>query len=128
MIAVGAGTAAVLARFVPASIMETLNQDYVRTARAKGLRERSVVMRHAMRNALIPVITVAALQIGFLISGAGIVEVVFARPGFGSLLIDGVVGRDINSSKACSWCWSPSLWSSIPSPTSPMGSLTQESG
>ena len=93
-IAVGAGTAAVLARFVRASIMETLNQDYVRTARAKGLQERSVVLRHAMRNALIPVITVAALQIGFLISGAVIVEVVFARPGFGSLLIGGVVGRD----------------------------------
>ena len=94
MIAVGAGTAAVLARFVRASIMETLNQDYVRTARAKGLRERTVVMRHAMRNALIPVITVAALQIGFLISGAVIVEVVFARAGFGSLIIAGVIGRD----------------------------------
>ncbi len=94
MIAVGAGTAAVLARFVRASIMETLNQDYVRTARAKGLRERTVVLRHAMRNALIPVITVAALQIGFLISGAVIVEVVFARPGFGSLIIAGVQGRD----------------------------------
>ena len=90
----GAGTAAILARFVRASIMETLNQDYVRTARAKGLRERTVVLRHAMRNALIPVITVAALQIGFLISGAVIVEVVFARPGFGSLIIDGVIGRD----------------------------------
>ncbi len=94
MIAVGAGTAAILARFVRASIMETLNKDYVRTARAKGLRERTVVLRHAMRNALIPVITVAALQIGFLISGAVIVEVVFARPGFGSLIIDGVIGRD----------------------------------
>ncbi len=94
MIAVGAGTAAVLARFVRASIMETLNQEYVRTARAKGLRERTVVLRHAMRNALIPVITVAALQIGFLISGAVIVEVVFARPGFGSLIIAGVQGRD----------------------------------
>jgi peptide/nickel transport system permease protein len=94
MIAVGAGTAAVLARFVRASIIETLNQDYVRTARAKGLRERGVVLRHAMRNALIPVITVAALQIGFLISGAVIVEVVFARPGFGSLIITAVQGRD----------------------------------
>ena len=94
MIAVGAGTAAVLARFVRASIIETLNQDYVRTARAKGLRERAVVTRHAMRNALIPVITVAALQIGFLISGAVIVEVVFARPGFGSLIITAVQGRD----------------------------------
>lgn len=94
MIAVGAGTAAVLARFVRASIIETLNQDYVRTARAKGLRERAVVLRHAMRNALIPVITVAALQIGFLISGAVIVEVVFARPGFGSLIISAVQSRD----------------------------------
>lgn len=94
MIAVGAGTAAVLARFVRASINETLSQDYVRTARAKGLNERSVVLRHAMRNALIPVITVAALQIGFLISGAVIVEVVFARPGFGSLIISAVRSRD----------------------------------
>ena len=94
MIAVGAGTAAVLARFVRASIMETLNQDFVRTARAKGLRERTVVLRHALRAALIPVITVAALQIGFLISGAVIVEVVFARPGFGNLIISGVRSRD----------------------------------
>ena len=94
MIAVGAGTAAVLARFVRASIIETMNQDYVRTARAKGLQERTVVLRHAMRNALIPVITVAALQVGFLISGAVIVEVVFARPGFGSLIIAAVRSRD----------------------------------
>ena len=94
MSAVGAGTAAVLARFVRASINETLSQDYVRTARAKGLNERRVVLRHAMRNALIPVITVAALQIGFLISGAVIVEVVFARPGFGSLIISAVRSRD----------------------------------
>ena len=94
MIAVGAGTAAVLARFVRASIIETLNQDFVRTARAKGLRERTVVLRHALRAAMIPVITVAALQIGFPISGAVIVEVVFARPGFGSLIIAGVVSRD----------------------------------
>ena len=94
MIAVGAGTAAVLARFVRASVMETLNQDFVRTARAKGLRERTVVLRHALRAALIPVITVAALQIGFLISGAVIVEVVFARPGFGNLIIAGVRSRD----------------------------------
>ena len=94
LIAVGAGTAAVLARFVRASIIETMNQDYVRTARAKGLQERTVVLRHAMRNALIPVITVAALQVGFLISGAVIVEVVFARPGFGSLIIAAVRSRD----------------------------------
>ena len=93
-IAVGSSLGAVLARFVRASMQEVMNQDYVRTARAKGLRERDVVLRHAMRNALIPVITVAALQVGGLISGALVVEVVFSRPGFGSLLIASVVGRD----------------------------------
>ena len=93
-IAVGSSLGSVLARFVRASMQEVMNQDYVRTARAKGLRERNVVLRHAMRNALIPVITVAALQIGGLISGALVVEVVFSRPGFGSLLINSVVGRD----------------------------------
>jgi peptide/nickel transport system permease protein len=93
-IAVGSSLGSVLARFVRASMQEVMNQDYVRTARAKGLRERDVVLRHAMRNALIPVITVAALQVGGLISGALVVEVVFSRPGFGSLLIGSVVGRD----------------------------------
>ncbi len=94
MLAVGSSLAAVLARFVRASIQEVMQQDYVRTARAKGLREWNVVLRHAMRNALIPVITVAALQLGGLISGALVVEVVFNRPGFGSLIISSVVGRD----------------------------------
>ena len=94
MIAIGAGPSAILARFVRGSLIETLNQDYVRTARAKGLRERRVVLRHALRNALIPVITILALQIGWLISGAVIVEVLFARPGFGSLIIAGVQFRD----------------------------------
>ncbi len=93
-IAIGVGPAAILARFVRSSLMEALNQDYVRTARAKGLRERTVVLRHAMRNALIPVITVLALEIGWLISGAVIVEIVFVRPGFGTLIISGVQFRD----------------------------------
>ncbi len=93
-IAVGSALAAVLARFVRASVQEVMNQDYVRTARAKGLGERQVVLRHAMRNALIPVITVLALQLGGLISGALVIEIVFSRPGFGSLLINSVVGRD----------------------------------
>ena len=93
-IAIGVGPAAILARFVRSSLMEALNQDYVRTARAKGLRERTVVLRHAMRNALIPVITVLALEIGWLISGAVIIEVLFVRPGFGTLIISGVRFRD----------------------------------
>ncbi len=93
-IAVGSSLASVLARFVRASIQEVMNQDYVRTARAKGLKEASVVLRHALRNALIPLITVAALQVGGLITGAIVVEVVFSRPGFGSLLVGAVTGRD----------------------------------
>jgi peptide/nickel transport system permease protein len=93
-IAVGSSLASVMARFVRASMQEVMNQDYVRTARSKGLRETDVVLRHALRNALIPLITVAALQVGALITGAIVVEVVFSRPGFGSLIVGAVTGRD----------------------------------
>ena len=93
-IAVGSSLAAVLARFVRASVQEVMNQDYVRTARAKGLHDRQVVLRHVLRNALIPVITVAALQVGGLISGALVIEIVFSRPGFGGLIVGAVTGRD----------------------------------
>lgn len=94
MIAAGATIAAVLARFVRTSVAEALAQDYVRTAHAKGLRHRRVVVSHALRNALIPIVTVAALQIGNLLAGAIVVEIVFTRPGFGNLIIDGIIGRD----------------------------------
>ena len=94
MIAAGATIAAVLARFVRTSVAEALAQDYVRTARAKGLRSSRVVLSHALRNALIPIVTIAALQIGNLLAGAIVVEIVFTRPGFGNLIIDGIVGRD----------------------------------
>ena len=93
-IAAGSLIAAVLARFVRTSVAEALAQDYVRTARAKGLRQRNVVLSHALRNALIPIVTVAALQIGNLLAGAIVVEIVFTRPGFGFLVIDGINGRD----------------------------------
>ena len=93
-IAVGSSLASVLARFVRASMQEVMNQDYVRTARSKGLRETDVVLRHALRNALIPLITVGALQVGGLITGAIVVEVVFSRPGFGSLVVGAVISRD----------------------------------
>ncbi|MCL4466959.1 MAG: ABC transporter permease [Chloroflexi bacterium] len=85
---------AVLARFVRASLLDVLHEDYVRTARAKGLPERSVIVRHALRNALIPVVTVMGLQFGRLLGGAVIVEAVFGWPGIGSLVITGVVARD----------------------------------
>src|SRR5262249_22028234 len=81
-------SSATLARLVRSSILEVLRQEYMTTARAKGLRERSAIVRHALPNALIPVITVMGLQLGSLLSGAVITEVVFARPGLGKLVVD----------------------------------------
>ncbi len=90
----GTGIAAVLARFTRSSIIEVLKEDYVRTARAKGIRERRVVWLHAFRNSMIPVITVAGLQFGFLLGGSVVVESVFAYPGVGSLLLNSINARD----------------------------------
>src|SRR5699024_4941314 len=90
----GAGVAAVMARFTRAAFIEVMQEDYVRTARAKGLAERIVVAKHTFRNALIPVVTMMGLQFGFLLGGSIVVEVVFAWPGMGSLLIDSVIMRD----------------------------------
>jgi peptide/nickel transport system permease protein len=75
-------------------MLEVLGQDYVRTAWAKGLRERVVVTRHALRNALLPVVTIVGLQLGFLLSGAILTETVFSWPGIGTWLYTGVQGRD----------------------------------
>ena len=91
----GLAGAAQLMRFVRASMLETINQDYVRTARAKGLRERSVVILHGMRNALIPVVTVLALQVPELFGGAIITEQIFRIPGIGRALIDGIYSKDV---------------------------------
>ncbi|HST02509.1 MAG TPA: ABC transporter permease, partial [Usitatibacter sp.] len=76
------------------AMLEALSSDYVRTARAKGLGERSVVLHHALRNALTPVITLGALGFGELLSGAVLTEQVFSIPGFGKLIVDGVFNRD----------------------------------
>lgn len=83
-------------RFMRASMIETLRQDYIRTARAKGLSEGRVVLHHALRNALIPVVTILALDLGVLFSGALITETVFAYPGMGKLIFDAVMGNDYN--------------------------------
>ena len=83
-----------LARLVRSSMLEVLGQDYVRTARAKGLAERGVVYRHALRNAALPVITVTGLSLGFMLSGALVIETVFAWPGMGRLIVEAVPGRD----------------------------------
>jgi peptide/nickel transport system permease protein len=90
----GLGAAGTIARLARASLMEVMHNEYVLTARAKGLRESTVVVRHALVNALIPVVTVVGLQFGQLLAGAFIVEVVFARRGIGRLLVDGVLSRD----------------------------------
>ncbi len=84
-----------LTRFVRASMLETINQDYVRTARAKGLREQAVVFRHIMRNAMIPVVTIIALQMPAIVGGAVITEQIFRVPGIGRALIDGINSKDV---------------------------------
>lgn len=90
----GASVASVMARFTRASFIEVLGEDYMRTARAKGLSPRRVIFKHGLRNALIPVITMMGLQFGLLLGGAIVVEVVFNWPGLGRLLIDSVENRD----------------------------------
>jgi glutathione transport system permease protein len=93
-ITLGAAVAAVMARFTRASFVEVIQEDFVRTARAKGLSERVVVIKHTLRNALIPVITMMGLQFGFLLGGSIVVETVFSWPGLGRLLVDAVTQRD----------------------------------
>jgi peptide/nickel transport system permease protein len=90
----GSGVAAIMTRLLRSAMLEVLEEDYVRTARSKGLAERVVVYKHAFRNALIPVITVAGIQFGYLLNGAVVVEIVFARPGLGKLVIDALFDRD----------------------------------
>ncbi|MFP9191865.1 nickel ABC transporter permease [Natronosalvus vescus] len=93
-ITLGTGMAAIITRLLRSSMLEVLDEEYIRTARSKGLRERIVVYKHALRNALIPVITIVGLQFGYLLNGAVIIEIVFQRPGLGRLLIDSIFARD----------------------------------
>lgn len=97
----GTGIAAVTARLTRSSILEILKQDYIRTARSKGLAERAVINRHALKNALIPVVTVVGLQFGSLLEGAVVVEVIFAWPGLGRLLYDSIFARDFAVIQGC---------------------------
>jgi ABC-type dipeptide/oligopeptide/nickel transport system permease component len=94
-ITLGLGAAAILARLTRSSMLEVLRQEYVTTARAKGLLEWVVIVRHALKNALIPVITIFGLQFGQLLAGTFVVETVFARPGLGRLIIDGILNKDL---------------------------------
>jgi peptide/nickel transport system permease protein len=89
------GTAARISRITRSSMLEVLNQDYIRTARSKGLGEWTVLIRHALRNALIPIVTVFGLQLGWLLGGSVVVESVFSWPGLGRLMIESINVRDI---------------------------------
>jgi peptide/nickel transport system permease protein len=93
-VALGVGRAALLTRLLRASMLEVIRTEYVTTARAKGLAERPVILKHALKNALIPTVTVMGLQVGFLIGGAIVVETLFAMPGLGTFGIDAIIARD----------------------------------
>ncbi len=100
-ITMGSALAAILTRMVRTSMLEELSQDYIRTARAKGLPERTVVYRHALRNAMIPVLTVLGLQFGALLAGAIVTEKIFSWPGLGRLVVDAISNRDYALVQGC---------------------------
>jgi peptide/nickel transport system permease protein len=97
----GTGFAAILARMIRSSLLEVLGEDFVRTARAKGLSESQVIWRHALRNAWLPVLTLIGMQLGALLGGAVVTEVVFDWPGIGSLMIDAIQRRDYPVVQGC---------------------------
>lgn len=99
----GISTAALTMRMTRSCMLEVLSQDYIRTARAKGLIERSVVYSHALRNALIPVVTIVGLNFGRLMGGTVLIETVFSRPGLGSILVDAIFRRDYPQVQACTF-------------------------
>lgn len=94
-IALGVGQSAIIARLTRSSMVEVLQSDYVRTAEAKGVGRSGVVLRHAFRNSLIPIVTMLGLQVGALLGGAVVVEVVFARPGLGTIVVQSILKRDL---------------------------------
>lgn len=100
-VTLGAPLAAILTRMVRSSVIEELNEDYVRTARAKGLNERQVIYKHVLKNGLIPVVTVIGLQFGVLLAGAIITEMIFSWPGLGRLTIDSINSRDYPMVQGC---------------------------
>lgn len=100
-VTLGTGMAAMTTRLTRSSMLDVLRQDYITAARSKGLEERKVICRHALKNAFIPVITMVGLQIGHLLEGTVIVESVFAWPGIGKLLVDSIFARDFAMIQGC---------------------------
>jgi peptide/nickel transport system permease protein len=97
----GLALAAILTRMVRTAMLEELSQDYIRTARAKGLPERTVVYKHALRNAIIPVLTLVGLQFGALLAGAIVTETIFSWPGIGRLTVSAISNRDYALVQGC---------------------------
>lgn len=97
----GAGMAAVTTRLTRSSVLEVLHQDYITTARSKGVRERQIIFRHCVKNAFIPIVTVIGIQLGHLLEGTVIVESIFGWPGIGKLLVDSIFARDYAMIQAC---------------------------
>ena len=100
-ITLAAASVTIVARLTRSTMLETLGQDYIRTARAKGVVERLVVLRHGLRNALIPIVTVVCVQAGYLLGGAVLTETVFAWPGVGTLMVQGILARDFPLVQGC---------------------------
>ena len=100
-ITLGTSMAAITTRLTRSSMLDVLNQDYIVTAKAKGLDEKTILLRHALKNAMLPVITFVGLQLGFLLGGAVIVETIFAWPGIGKLLVDSIYARDFALVQGC---------------------------
>ena len=100
-VTLGLGLSAILTRMTRTSLLEVLNEDYIRTARAKGLSEKTVIMRHALRAALLPIITIVGLQMGSLLAGTVITETVFSWDGIGRLLVESIEKRDYPVTQAC---------------------------
>jgi peptide/nickel transport system permease protein len=96
-----AASVTIVARLTRSAMLDVLGQDYIRTARAKGLVERRVVVRHALKNALVPIVTVIGVQAGYLLGGAVLTETVFAWPGVGTLMVQGILARDIPLVQGC---------------------------
>jgi peptide/nickel transport system permease protein len=100
-VTLAAASVTIIARLTRATMLETLGQDYIRTARAKGVVERGVVLRHGLKNALIPIVTVVGVQAGYLLGGAVLTETVFAWPGVGTLMVQGILARDFPLVQGC---------------------------
>ncbi|MCA9571550.1 MAG: ABC transporter permease, partial [Myxococcales bacterium] len=100
-VAMGVAGSASAARYMRSSLLEVIRQDYIRTARAKGLSERVVILKHAMRNALLPIITLMGLSIPFMFSGSVLVEQVFSWPGMGQLIVQSIFNQDTPTIVAC---------------------------